>query len=566
MPLRHVIRGSLVLCLLTAVLMAVPFNSGADPQTLGPDIVSAPSSGVQPPALRGAALEFRAQQIPGVVTDESVSADFMDQADRAFGIVNGVIGAVFFFDVAFWSEAVRIPFIVIWLVIAGVFLTLRMGFINVRGFRHALQVVTGRYTDPREPGDVSHFQALSTALSATVGLGNIAGVAIAIMIGGPGATFWMIVAGLIGMTTKFTECTLGQMYRDVTPDGQVLGGPVRYLSRGLAERGLPGTGKFLAVLFALLCIGGSFGGGNSFQVNQSLNAIQETAPWLTNAPWAYGLIMTVLTGIVIVGGIRRIANVTAKLVPFMSLVYLAATLVVIATNFTMVPAALVAIVTEAFSTNAAYGGFIGVLVTGFQRAAFSNEAGSGSAAIAHSAARTKYPIREGFVSLLEPFIDTVLICTMTALVINITGAYNNPAYADLINNAQGAALTSRAFSEYITWFPYVLSFAVFLFAFSTMISWSYYGERCAVWLFGQGASNYYKAAFLLFTFLGSIVTSTNILDFGDLMILAMTLPNLLGVYLLQGKVRSALTDYWNRLDAGEYKVVQLKASRPSASM
>ena len=554
MPIRHLIRASLVLCLVTATLMAAPFASRADraqdSQTASP--ASTPSD-MRAPLLRGAALEYRAQQAAG---SAPAAGGLMDQADRAFGVVNGAIGAVFFFDVAFWSDAVRIPFIVIWLVIAAVFLTLRMSFINVRGFRHALQVVAGRYTDPREPGDVSHFQALSTALSATVGLGNIAGVAIAITIGGPGATFWMIVAGLIGMTTKFTECTLGQMYREVTPDGHVLGGPVRYLSHGLAERGMARTGKFLAVLFALLCIGGSFGGGNSFQVNQSLNAIQETAPWLANAPWAYGLLMTVLGGIVIVGGIRRIANVTDKLMPFMSAVYVTAAFAVIVTNLPMVPAALGAIFREAFSPDAAYGGFVGVLVTGFQRAAFSNEAGAGSASIAHSAARTKYPIREGFVSLLEPFIDTVVICTMTALVIILTGAYNNPAYADLIGTAQGAGLTSRAFSEYITWFPYVLSFAVFLFAFSTMISWSYYGERCSVWLFGHGSSKYYKAAFLLFTFLGSIVTSTNVLDFGDLMILGMALPNLLGVYLLQGKVRAALDDYWTRLRAGEYAPVK----------
>jgi len=477
----------------------------------------------------------------------------MDQADRVMGVVNGWIAAVFFFDVIFWNDAQTLPFIVIWLVVAAVYLTLRMGFINFRGFRHALRLVRGKYTDPSEPGDVSHFEALSTALSATVGLGNIAGVAIAVAVGGPGATFWMIVAGLFGMTTKFTECTLGQMYREVRHDGHVLGGPVQYLSKGFAEHGMPRIGRFLAVFFALLCIGGSIGGGNSFQVNQSLNAIQETVPWLAGAPWAYGIVMTVLVGIVIVGGIRRIANVADKIVPLMAIVYVSAAIVVIVMNVEMVPGAFAAIVTEAFSPDAAYGGFIGVLVTGFQRAAFSNEAGAGSASIAHAAARTKYPVREGLVALLEPFIDTVVICTMTALVINITGAYNNPAYADLIGSSAGAALTSRAFSEEIAWFPYVLSFSVFLFAFSTMISWSYYGERCSVWLFGDASSKYYKALFLLFAFLGSIITSTNVLNFGDLMILSMALPNLIGVYLLHGKVRAALDDYWRRLGAGEYQ-------------
>ncbi len=478
----------------------------------------------------------------------------MEQADRAMGALNSVVGAVLFFDVAFWDDTVQVPFIVLWLVAGGIFLTLRMGFINLRGFRHAIQLTRGKYTDPSEPGDVSHFQALSCALSATVGLGNIAGVAIAITLGGPGATLWMIFAGFIGMTTKFTECTLGQMYREIRADSRVLGGPVQYLSKGFAERGFPRFGKFIAVAFAILCVGGSLAGGNSFQVNQSMNAVQESIPWLNGAPWAYGLVMTILTGIVILGGIKRIAHVAGKLVPIMAAVYIIGCIVVIVSNSSVVPEALMRIVTEAFSPDAAFGGFIGVLVVGFQRAAFSNEAGAGSAAIAHSAAKTKYPVREGTVALLEPFIDTVIICTMTALVISITGAYNNPEYADLITNTQGAALTSRAFGEHIPWFPYVLSLSVFLFAYSTMISWSYYGERCTVWLFGERASIYFKLLFLLFTFLGSVITAVNVLEFGDLMILGMSLPNLIGVYLLHGKVKATLDDYWKRYKAGEFPV------------
>lgn len=493
--------------------------------------------------LPAAALPAAAQ------VDQAAAAPLLD---RALGVVNAAVGAVLFFDLAFWSDEVRLPFIVAWLVLAAVFLTFRMGFINVRAFTHAIRVTAGRYSNPDEPGDVSHFQALSTALSATVGLGNIAGVAIAISVGGPGATFWMILAGLLGMTTKFTECTLGQMYRDVGGGRAVLGGPVQYLSRGFAEMGFPKAGRALAVAFAVLCIGGSFGGGNSFQVNQSMNAMQETLPWLTSAPWAYGLVMTALVAVVILGGIRRIANVAEKIVPLMAGLYVAACLVVLASAFDRIPAALALIVTEAFSPSAAYGGFIGVLVVGFQRAAFSNEAGAGSAAIAHSAARTNYPVREGIVALLEPFIDTVIICTMTALVINVTGAYANPAYADLIATNQGAALTSRAFGEHITWFPLVLSAAVFLFAYSTIISWSYYGERCAVWLLGPWASTPYKVVFLTFVFLGSVITSTNILNFGDLMILGMALPNLIGVYALNGRVRTALDDYWERLRRGEF--------------
>ena len=474
--------------------------------------------------------------------------------DAAMGRANGVVSAVFFFDLAWWDPDVRLPLVVAWLVTAAVFLTLRMGFINVRAFRHAISVTRGRYTNPDEPGEVSHFQALSTALSATVGLGNIAGVAIAIGIGGPGATFWMIVAGFLGMTTKFSECTLALAYRDVGPRGTVLGGPMQYLSKGFAERGAGGLGKVLAVTFAVLCIGGSLGGGNSFQVNQSMNALQETIPALVNNGWVYGLIMTFLVGIVIVGGIRRIANVADKIVPLMAVVYVGAALFVIVSNAANVPFALGEIIRQAFSPDAAYGGFIGVLVVGFQRAAFSNEAGAGSAAIAHSAARTDYPVREGIVALLEPFIDTVVICTMTALVIVFSGAYENPAYAPLIANSQGAALTSRAFGENLAIFPYILSFAVFLFAYSTMISWSYYGERCAVWLFGARASMPYKVLFLIFVFLGSVLTATNVLAFGDLMILGMAFPNLIGVYFLSGKLKRMLDEYWEGYRAGSYRV------------
>jgi AGCS family alanine or glycine:cation symporter len=384
-----------------------------------------------------------------------------------------------------------------------------------------------------------------------VGLGNIAGVAIAVSIGGPGATFWMILAGLLGMSSKFVECTLGQQFREVRSDGRLMGGAMEYLSRGLAEKGWPRLGMVLAVLFCILCIGGSLGGGNSFQVNQSLNAMQETLPFLGRYPWAYGLFMTFITGLVIVGGIRRIARVADKIVPLMAVVYVGAALTVLGMNFSLIPAAFGAIVRGAFAPDAAYGGLIGVLVVGFQRAAFSNEAGAGSAAIAHSAAKTPYPVREGIVALLEPFIDTVVICTMTALVIVITGAYNNPEYADLITQSKGAALTSRAMGEELALFPYVLSFAVFLFAYSTMISWSYYGERCWAWLFGDRSSQVYRALFLLFVFLGSIITSANVLNFGDLMILGMAFPNILGVVLLSGRVKRELDEYWARYKAGQ---------------
>jgi AGCS family alanine or glycine:cation symporter len=482
------------------------------------------------------------QQQPEAATRPETG--FMARADQAMGRVNAVVGAVFFFDVLFWDDAHVLPLAVFWLVLGAIYFTLKMGFINVRAFKHAIDITRGKYDDPTDPGEVSHFQALATALSATVGLGNIAGVAIAVATGGPGATFWMIIAGLLGMTSKFTECTLGQQYRHVRSDGRMMGGAMYYLSQGLGEMGWARFGKVLAVVFAVLCVGGSIGGGNSFQVNQSLNAMQETVPILGQYPWAYGLVMVFLVGIVIIGGIRRIANVADKIVPVMCMVYVAGALVIIFDNWARIPGAMASIFTQAFAPDAIYGGFIGTLVIGFRRAAFSNEAGVGSAAIAHSAAKTDYPVREGIVALLEPFIDTVVICTMTALVIVVSGAYNNPAYADLIAANKGAALTSRAMGEHLTWFPYVLSLAVFLFAYSTMISWSYYGERCWAWMFGDRSSMVYRVIFLVFVFLGSVITSTNVLEFGDLMILGMAFPNVLGALILSGKVKRELDLYW----------------------
>ncbi len=468
------------------------------------------------------------------------------QVDNAFGEFNGFLASWMFYPVF------GFPLAVLWLIIGAIFFTVRMKFINLRGFKHAILVTAGKYDDPEDVGEVSHFQALTAALSATVGLGNIAGVAIAVSVGGPGATFWMILAGLLGMSSKFTECTLGQKYREVRPDGRIMGGAMFYLSKGLSEMGMAPLGKFLAIFFAILCIGGSFGGGNAFQVNQSLNAVQETIPFLEQNRWLYGLIMTVLVGIVIIGGIRRIAKTAEKIVPFMCGVYVLAALAILLMNFSEIPSAIGTIVAGAFNPDAMYGGFIGVLVQGFRRAAFSNEAGVGSAAIAHSAAKTDYPVREGIVALLEPFVDTVVVCTMTALVIVITGAYESPELAVYRDSNNGAALTSNAMAAQITGFQYVLAIAVMLFAYSTMISWSYYGERCWAYLFGDRASMSYRIVFLVFVFLGSIVSSTNVLDFGDLMILGMAFPNILGVLLLSGKVKTDLDDYWNRYKSGEF--------------
>ncbi len=449
-----------------------------------------------------------------------------------------------------------VPFVVVWLMLGAIFLTLRMGFINLRGFWHALRVTKGDYDNPDDVGEVTHFQALASALSATIGLGNIAGVAIAVGTGGPGAVFWMILAGFFGMTSKFVECTLAQTYRHVDHDGRVSGGPMRYLSDGLKEMGLGALGSVMAVFFAVLCVGGSFGGGCAFQVVQSLGVLKEQVPLLAEHSWVYGAVMVFLVGIVIIGGIRRIAATAEKLVPAMCIVYVATAIAILVLNHDKIGWAFNQIFSEAFQMESAFGGLLGVMVVGIKRAAFSNEAGIGSAAIAHSAAKTNYPAREGVVAMLGPFIDTVVICTMTGLVIVITGAYNNPEYADLIASDQGATLTSKAFGSVMSWFPQVLAVAATLFAYSTMISWSYYGERCFTYLFGQRSSMVYRIIFLVFVFLGSVVTATNILVFSDLMILSMALPNILGLLLMSGKVRKALDEYWAGYKKGEYPIYE----------
>jgi alanine or glycine:cation symporter, AGCS family len=452
---------------------------------------------------------------------------------------------------------IKIPFVVVWLLFGGVFFTIRMSFINIRAFWHAIRLTSGAYDkkDSKEKGEVSHFQALCAALSATVGLGNIAGVAIAIGSGGPGAVVWMVLIGIFGMTTKFTECTLGQMYRKEDKDGHVNGGPMHYLKEGLAKLGLAPLGYILAFLFSILCIGASFGGGNAFQINQSLGAIREDSALsiLNQHPWIYGAVMVVLVGLVIIGGIKSIGRVAGAIVPLMCIAYVAASLYIIGTHSDRIGPAFARILSEAWSPDAAYGGFLGVLVIGITRAVFSNEAGTGSASIAHSAAKTDIPVREGIVALLEPFIDTVVVCTMTALVIIITGVADDPNNAGLIYENKGAALTSIAFAEKVEWFKWILYASVVLFAFSTCISWSYYGERCWTHWFGVKSSMVYKVLFLAFTFLGSIVGASNIKDFSDLLILGLALPNVLGLLILSGSVRRELDTYWTRVKAGEFK-------------
>ena len=495
-----------------------------------------------------------------------------EQIDKAFKPFSDFFSSVIFFEV--FEGA---PFVIILLVLSALFFTLYFGFPNIRYFSKAINVVRGKYdhldsatvnedlaidgdikdtiNDEGKDGEVTHFQALATAVSGTVGNGNIAGVALAIALGGPGATFWMIICGLLGMSTKFVECTLGVQYRDVGKDGTVYGGPMYYLSKGLKEKGFTTLGKITAVMFAIFCIGGSFGGGNAAQSNQATIVLKELLGLESASAGAIiGIILAVLVGIIIIGGIKRIASVTEKIVPFMAALYLLACLYIIGSNFSFVDDAFGLIFSEAFNPQAiGVGGVIGVLLVGFKRAAFSNEAGAGSASIAHSAVKTKYSASEGLVALLEPFIDTVVICTMTALVIiifNFGGAFEyggNGEGAVLINGVEyeGAGITAKAFAQYIPYSNVFLTVAVVLFAVSTMISWSYYGLQSWKFLFGRGktADLTYKVLFLIFVVIGAAASMKSIWGFSDAMIFAMVFPNMVGLYFLFPMVKKQLNRY-----------------------
>ncbi|MFC7356900.1 alanine/glycine:cation symporter family protein [Jejudonia soesokkakensis] len=535
---------------------------------------------------------------------EEVGLD--QKIDQAFAPISDFFSSVIFFEVAEgW------PFIIILLVGSALFFTIYFGFPNIRFFGKAINTVRGKYEDIEKfgakelygeggiaqgvdinkvdsidkhletvdelavdgdirdtirdessDGEVSHFQALATAVSGTVGNGNIAGVALAIALGGPGATFWMIVCGLLGMSTKFVECTLGVQYRDVGEDGTIYGGPMYYLSKGLKERGFKWLGKIAAVLFAIFCIGGSFGGGNAAQSNQATIVIKEMFNWESTAAGAIvGVVLAILVGIIIIGGIKRIASVTEKVVPLMAVLYIVCCLFIIFSNFSLIDDAISLIVTEAFNPTAiGVGGLIGVLLVGFKRAAFSNEAGAGSASIAHSAVKTKYSASEGLVALLEPFIDTVVICTMTALVIiifNFGGFFeyggdgSGAVFIDGVS-FEGAGITSEAFAQYIPYSDVFLTIAVVLFAVSTMISWSYYGLQSWKFLFGRGriADLTYKLLFLTFVVIGAAASMKSIWDFSDAMIFAMVFPNMIGLFFLFPVVKKQLKRY---LDAIKLK-------------
>ena len=519
--------------------------------------------------------------LPNFILAQSQQATEMgldQKIDKAFKPFSDFVSNVVFFEV--FNGA---PFVIVLLVFSAMFFTLYFGFPNIKYFGKAIGVVRGKYdhvdkpssvnsdfavdgdikdtiSDESKQGEVTHFQALATAVSGTVGNGNIAGVALAIALGGPGATFWMIVCGLLGMSTKFVECTLGVQYRDIGEDGTVYGGPMYYLSKGLKEKGFKTLGKITAVLFAIFCIGGSFGGGNAAQSNQATIVIKDLLGLdSTSAGAIIGIILALLVGIIIIGGIKRIASVTEKIVPFMAVLYLLACIYIIVLNFNLVDDAFSLIITQAFNPKAiGVGGVIGVLLVGFKRAAFSNEAGAGSASIAHSAVKTKYSASEGLVALLEPFIDTVVICTMTALVIiifNFGGAfeYGGTNGSVLIDGVayEGAGITSMAFAEYIPYSNVFLTIAVVLFAVSTMISWSYYGLQSWKYLFGRGraADLTYKVLFLVFVIIGAAASMNSIWAFSDAMIFAMVFPNMIGLYFLFPVVKKQLARYLGAINS-----------------
>ena len=482
-----------------------------------------------------------------------MNVDSIDASiNQAFEPIAAAINKIVFYSISIGES--ELPLIVVWLIAGALYFTINLKLINIRGFRHAIRIVTGKEDKAEKaPGEVSHFQALTTAVSGTVGVGNITHVAVAISIGGPGATFWLIVAGFLGMASKFVECTLGVKYRQINADGSVSGGPMFYMDKGLAALNMPRLGKAMAWYYAICIILGCLGIGCMFQANQAyvqfVNVTGGDASPFAARGWLFGAILAVLTALVIIGGIKSIARVTSKLVPFMALLYVGTACVVIGVNFAAVPSALVSIVTNAFRPESVAGGMIAVLILGFRRAAFSNEAGIGSSAIAHAAVKTDEPLTQGFVAMLEPFIDTVVICTITALVIILT--VYDPA---LVNDGtiSGVELTSSAFASVLPWFPNVLAVVIMLFAYSTMISWSYYGLEGFIYVFGPNrwSKIVFNTMFCLFIVVGCTMQLSAILDFSDSMVFAMALANILALYLLGPGVKRDLTAYWARVRGG----------------
>ncbi|MFK8047643.1 MAG: alanine/glycine:cation symporter family protein [Halioglobus sp.] len=465
--------------------------------------------------------------------------------NQAVAPLTSAVSSVVFFTVPLFG--VDIPLVVVWLVLAAIYFTVYFRFLNFSGFSHAFRLVRGDYEKEKDPpGEVTHFQALATAVSGTVGIGNIGGVAVAISLGGPGATFWMIIAGLLGMSTKFIECTLGTMYRHVNEDGSVSGGPMYYLERGFKEKNMPGFGKFIGRFYALGIVLGCLGIGNMFQSNQAyVQFVNVTGgvdgSWFADKGWLFGIILALLVGTVIIGGIKSIAKVTSKVVPFMAVLYCGSAILMLGFNYEAIPFAINAIIQGALSPQGMGGGAVGVMIIGFQRAVFSNEAGIGSAAIAHSAVQTTQPITEGYVSLLEPFIDTVVICTLTALVI-VTTFYYEPGFHQGLG---GIEMTSAAFERNLSWSPVLIAIAGMLFAFSTMIAWAYYGLKGWTYLVGNGkwASGGFKLVFCGFVALGCSIQLKAVLDFSDALVFLICIPNIIGLYMLAPVVRRELERY-----------------------
>lgn len=557
--------------LLIVLLFAISPTPPALAQDNATDTQAAPKpiNTNEPPLTEGPQTQTPESQSPSDWSDR-----LNEQLDSTLGSVNKVLFAVLFFDTSFSAfdyeatdEATgeiktvtpEIPFLVVFLTLGAVFFTAWHKLINIRAFFHAWGIVFGRYTHASDEGDLSPFRALTSALSATVGLGNIASVAVAMVAGGPGALFWMMFLGLCGMCAKFHESTLAQMFRVKNEDGTISGGPMYYLDKGLKQVHpmLAGPGKLLAIVFAIFCMLAALGGGNMFQANQAFEgffstfiqpriADDEIKGVRTLSSAGFGLMMAAMVAVVVLGGITRIGATTSKIVPFMALIYVSACVSIIAAHATEIPTLIGEVLSQAFSADAAFGGTIGAMMMGFQRAAFSSESGLGSSAIAHSAAKTDHPVREGFVASLEPFIDTIVICFLTGMTVLITNAYREAE--------GGSAVTLYAFQQvdaFSGWFPYILALCIILFAFSTMISWCYYGERAWGYLFGLKTVLIFRIVFVIFVFIGSVASLGAVIDFSDAVLLSMAFPNIIGGIILAPMVHRKVKDYWARFRSGE---------------
>ncbi len=576
---------TLLACLIIS-MMSLPDMANAQD-----GLVGGSDAGAQVQEAAGETLPETSAEIEAAAEDSVKEKSIEQKLDDAFKKVNEALEPILFFDIAWGSiqqtlvdtdgvavlddagqpvtEVVVVPLLIILLLAGGIFFTFRFGFINVRLFFHSIAVLRGKYDNPDDHGEITHFQALTSALSATVGLGNIAGVAIAINQGGAGAVFWMWVVAVFGMCSKFSSCTLAQVYRRIEPGGKktehILGGPMLYLDKGMRDMlgnviGWP-VGKVLAISFAVFAILGSLGGGNLFQVNQTAEIVSYVAlDGNTDYALLMGITMAFLVALVIVGGIKRIGEVTCRIVPAMCVFYCVACGLIIASNYQAIPQLIGSIFTEAFTIKAAgWGGLMAIFVTGLKRGAFSNEAGLGSAAIAHSAAKTDEPVREGVVAMIGPFIDTIVVCTMTALTILITrGQFDESALGQTEGWTRGAAMTAEAFGTLHGYLPFMLCIAVFVFAYSTMISWSYYGERATEYLFGKAGIWPFRLVFLLFICIAPLISLKNVIGFTDLLILSMAYPNIVGMMILSPKVAKLTKDYVRRLKSGEMKPYKAK--------